>query len=76
MSKRLFHKADIADLMREASTNDMRVIVRPSGEIEIFPAIHSPRASNVVDLSPQAKADASLADWKVKNDSRQNARRS
>lgn len=67
MSKRLFHKADIADLMREASTNDMRVIVRPSGEIEIFPAIHSQRGSNVIDMPALSDGDKALIKWRAKH---------
>jgi len=62
----VFHRADIADFMREAAANNMCAIMHPSGEVEVFPAIHSRRRSGSVDTAAMSKADEALAGWSAK----------
>lgn len=76
MSKaRTFLKVEMEDAARCAAEHGMSAILRPTGEIEFVPAIHSRRTHAPVDEAPLSKADQALQDWVARDGQGKNVRR-
>lgn len=65
MNKRVFNKSEIAAFAREGASNDMCVIMRSTGEVEMFPAIHRRGGVGDVDTTQSSKAEMAFDNWRA-----------